>query len=150
MYWLNLNYHDPFYFYHAHSAFGAGRSTSSLVLLPQIYFRYIKILLTTPINYQYFIAIVELFISSTSLLLLIKGFNLIRPSYFVYGLLLFIVPTLSGTFLSMPRLVVINFPLFIILFLLLKSKRQFLTLSIFFAIGLFLFCALFTRGYWIA
>lgn len=150
MYWLNQNYHDPFYFYHAHSAFGAGRNTSSLVLLPQVYFRYIKILFTTPINYQYFIAAVELFTSSAVLLLLIKGFNLIRRSYFVYGLLLFIIPTFSGTFLSMPRLAVVNFPLFMILFLLLKSKRRFLVLSMFFAIGLFLFCGLFTRGYWIS
>ncbi len=150
MFWLNLNYHDPFYFYHAHSAFSAGRSTGSLVLLPQVYFRYAKILFTTPINYQYFIAAAEFFISSATLLLLIKGFNLIRRSYLIYSLLLFIVPTFSGTFLSMPRLAAVNFPLFIILFLLLKSRRQLLTLYAFFGIGLLLFCALFTRGYWIA
>lgn len=150
MYWLNNNYGDPFYFFHAQASFGAGRSSSGLILLPQVVFRYLKIFITADFNYQYLISVVEFISSIGALFLLIYGIKKIRWSYWVFAALAYLTPTLTGTFLSMPRFVLTIFPLFFLLPYYLgnnKVRTIWLTISI---VLLFIATMLFTRGYWIA
>src|SRR5579872_5488032 len=49
---------DALLFIHSQTAFHANRS-AGIVLFPQTYFRYIKILLTASKNFQYFVSVVE-------------------------------------------------------------------------------------------
>ncbi len=150
MYWLNQNYGDPFYFYHVQSAYGAGRTNSSIILLPQVIFRYLKILVTASFNYQYLISLFEFVTSMGIMGLLIYGINKMRQSYWIFTCLSFIVPTLTGTFLSMPRFAVTMFPLFILLPSILKTARKRMFVLGVFLVILFIATMFFTRGYWVA
>jgi len=73
----------------------------------------------------------------------------IRLSYLVFSVIAFLTPSLSGTFSSMPRYVLVLFPIFIYLG---RIKNPLLK-KIVYAIFVFLeiVCAsLFLRGYWVA
>ena len=61
IWYLGSRYKDPFLFLHTQSAFGANRSSSELVLLPQVLFRYLKILITVdPSTLTFWISVSEL------------------------------------------------------------------------------------------
>lgn len=150
MFWLNQTYHDPFAFIHVQPAFGAARSGGQIILLPQVVFRYIKIFLTASFSYQYFIALLEFFTFFAFLGMLIFGAKKIRISYWIFALMALILPTLSGSFTSIPRYVATLFPSFLLLGLLNNNLTKSLILLLFFLILLILFTALFTRGYWIS
>lgn len=110
---------DPLMFFHVQPAFGANRSGDGIILLPQVIWRYMKIIWTaflqpTPVSYA--ISVLEYISVVFGYGLLIYGFcKKINPSYLIYGLLALTVPTLTGTFSSVPRYMVTIFPLFIIL-----------------------------------
>ena len=116
---------DPLYFYHAQSAFGAERSVDTLVLLPQVFYRYIKIFLTADISFIYFISVVEFVLYSLvfgvicfalfTLLRSKKQFDLNQISLQLYSLATLILPTLTGTLTSTPRYMLISFGFFIAL-----------------------------------
>jgi len=113
---------DPLIFYHVQPDFGAHRSTH-LILLPQVYFRYIKIFLTANHDFLYFISVMEF-----SLFTLVFGmliYDLVKlwkkkekgPASLL-GLNLFslcniVVPTLTGTFSSIPRYALLSLSFFI-------------------------------------
>ena len=61
---------DPLFFFHSQVAFGANRSTK-LILLPQVYWRYLKILFQADFNWQYFVSLTELIIFTFVLAILI-------------------------------------------------------------------------------
>lgn len=150
MYWLNKNYQDPFYFFHAQSAFGAGRSGGSFILFPQVVFRYVKILTTLSFGYQYVISSIELILSLSSFVLIFLGRNKLRISYILYAFLLLVTPTLTGTFLSMPRFIVTVFPLFILLAIIIKNDNFKKIIAVGMALLLIIATMFYTRGYWIA
>ena len=83
--------------------------------------------------------------------LLVYGFiKKINPSYLVFGFLSLFLPTLTGSFNSIPRYILVNFPIFISAAVFLSNKKA-LTL-IFLTISMLLLCAetiLFVRGYWV-
>jgi len=72
-----------------------------------------------------------------------------RTSYLVFGSLAFVLPTLSGTFSSLPRYVLVLFPAFIYLGMI-KSKLIQFGLWVIFGLLLIISAALFYQGYWIA
>jgi hypothetical protein len=76
----------------------------------------------------------------------------IRESYLVYLLVGYIIPTLSGSFSSLPRYVLILFPAFIMLSKLLSCGKERTVNSYYLlsAVTLFIATALFVRGYWIS
>jgi hypothetical protein len=83
-----------------------------------------------------------------SLISLIKQ----RTSYAFYTLISFILPTLTGSLTSMPRYVLVIFPVFIIIGKWLSQSSLFkkvLYLGVNLILGI-LFLSLFTRGYWVA
>lgn len=149
--WLTVG--DPLAFYHLQETVGP-QHDSGITLLPQIYFRYIKILLTTPLNNPiYPVIVLELIVGLMFFLLPIIGYlKKVRLSYLFFALFGFLLPTVQGSFSSVPRYIIIFFPSFLILALLIEHLPKYLKLSYFIFSGLLLifFSVMFLRGYWVA
>src|SRR5258708_1463259 len=110
------------------------------ILLPQVIYRYVfKIL--PHVTYYYFPNVfttyLEFIIGILFLVLIIYGFWKLRISYSIYALLVYLVPTLAGSFSSMPRYVLVVFPVFILVALLdrkstrLNSSHQIISYAVF-------------------
>lgn len=123
MIFLSQTVHDPFAFLTSQPAFGANRSTT-LVLLPQVFFRYLKILFTASHNLQWWVATLEfatftiVFVSLCFLLWRLftaskKDYDMIALSLF--SLVNLVLPTATGTFSSIPRYALISLSFFLIL-----------------------------------
>ena len=144
---------DPLAFYHLQKIVGEQRQ-SGLTLLPQVYFRYIKMLLTVDIqNPIYQTIVLEFIVGVLFFLLPIYGyFKKIRLSYLFYAMAGFLLPTIQGSFSSVPRYVLVFFPSFLALALFLNSRQKILK-GIFVAVSTLILAVetvLFLRGYWIA
>ncbi len=150
MYYLNVSFRDPLYFLHAQPAFGAGRSGDKIILLYQVFWRYQKMLWTVPVTSLLYYTVTQEFMAALVFLCLsLLAFKFIRRSYAVFGILAYILPTLTGTFSSMPRYGLVLFPAFLILG---RIKNQTIRHWLY-AISLILLIinvVLFTRGYWVA
>lgn len=116
---------DPFLFINVQPIFGAHRSTS-IILFPQVLYRYVKIFWTADRNYQYFISILEATTFVTVLFVLIRDLiNIIKTKfndkYFdrlglnLFSLVNLLLPTLTGTFSSIPRYALFSLSFFIAL-----------------------------------
>lgn len=116
----------------------------------QVVYRYLKILLTTPVNFVYSVALLELIATFLYFSLSIYVLRKIRLSYGVFMLLVLLIPTFTGTFQGMPRYLLHLFPGFIGLALLASSKTILWGVIIVFILLQFVFVGLFTRGYFIA
>ncbi len=142
---------DPLAFYHVQPAFGAQRSAGGIILLPQVLWRYMKILTQSSMEtVQYWVAALE---SGTFLLtmwLLWRGMKQkISPSYLIYSAAVIVLPTLTGTFSSLPRYFLSAFPLFFVLGGI-KSAVGKIFLALLFGIGLLLAGSLFLQGYFVS
>ena len=147
MMFLKQTVGDPLYFLTSQSAFGASR-TRSLVLLPQVFYRYFKIMITVnPLTLNYFNALVEFIFTSVLIVGVVLAFKKIKFSYWVFVVLAVIMPTLTGTFSSMPRYALLAFPL---LPLIAKYKRVSRYIIIAQSLVQIVLLALFIRGYWVA
>jgi hypothetical protein len=149
---LAIHYGDPLMFLHVQPYFGAGREAGRIILLYQVFWRYLKMLITVDkLTLTYFVVILEFLTGIGFLVLTVFTYFRRWYSYLVFMALAYIVPTLTGTFSSMPRYVLILFPGFILLALWAEKYRWVKILYPIFAIPLLIFCLiLFTRGYWIA
>lgn len=146
---LAINYHDPLMFYRTHSAFGAGRSTDKLILLYQVFWRYFKMMVTTKIDPLYYSVWLEFLSAAGFLVLLVFSYlKKIRISYLIFAVFAYMAPTLTGTFLSMPLLVLVLFPCFISLALI-KNKFFRLLLLAICCLLLAVTTIFFTRGYFV-
>ncbi|MGH7246146.1 MAG: mannosyltransferase family protein [Candidatus Levyibacteriota bacterium] len=150
MHYLFLKYKDPLLFFHVQPGFGAQRSGSSFILLPQVLVRYAKILLTIPYtNHDFWVALLELSTFSLCIILLVIFYKKVRFSYLVFSLLAILVPTLTGTLSSEPRYVLAGFPVFIILGNIKSFSKKVVTLILFILL-LIISTLFFLRGYFIA
>ena len=141
---------DPLLFVHSLSAFGVGRSGGEIILLPQVIFRYFKIFSTVPFfTHDTLIALLEISLFFIFVSVLLFNIRKIRLSYFVFSILAVMIPTFSGTLSSIPRYLLVVFPVFIILGGLKSSflKVSFLILSL---VLLVILTSYFLRGYFIA
>lgn len=124
-----------------------------IILLPQVFWRYFKILILYPtFKLNYWIAAIELLFVLFYIFVLIYSYNKIRISYWIFMLISFLIPSLTGTFAGMPRYALHLYPFFLSIVLLLKSTNSLIRIA-YFAIALFLFCfmlALYVNGYFIA
>lgn len=108
MFYLWRDFQDPLYFFHVQSEFGAGRQ-ESLVLFPQVVWRYLKILATArPFDLKYFAYVQEFFFTLSAGAALVWGIIKrkalkLEISELAFSVCAFILPTLTGTFSSMPR-----------------------------------------------
>ena len=85
-------------------------------------------------------------------ILVIASIKKVKLEYIVFSALTYIVPTLSGSFSSLPRYVLACFPLFIVLGSYLAVWPKWLRLGI---VALFLLLetvslSLFSRGFWLS
>jgi Gpi18-like mannosyltransferase len=142
---------DPLFFLHVQSEFGAGRQ-ESLVLFPQVIWRYTKILWTVrPFDWKYFSYVQDLVLSLSTLSALLVFFKKIRPSYLFFALLAFFLPPLNGTLSSMPRYLLVCFPLFILLGELWAKNKVWRYLLMTGSVALLIInTMLFIQGYWVA
>ncbi len=157
MIFLWIQFEDPFFFFHVQSEFGAGRQ-ESIILLPQVFYRYAKILLTVrPIDWKYYTYVQDFVISLFSLVALFGWWlqrqqQKYRTSYLWYAVPAFLLPTLTGTLSSMPRYVLVIFPIFMWIADKLKTAKS-IYRYLYFAISLCLLTintVLFIQGYWVA
>lgn len=152
MYYLNTLRSDAFAFLHSLSYFGEQRATEP-VLLPQVFWRYIKMFADVSINSpNFFLILFEVLSAVWFLFLSIFAFKRIRLSYSMFLLLGYLVPTFSGSFSSLPRYVLVLFPGFILMAILIERIPSWARIGIFTSLFILLGIAtvLFTRGYWIA
>ncbi|MFZ5376489.1 MAG: hypothetical protein ACOZAN_02355 [Patescibacteria group bacterium] len=113
MTYLKYTFDDPLFFYHLQSEFGAGRQ-ESIILLPQVIWRYLKIMATArPIDFKYLSYVQEFVYSLFALSALLLSIKKIRFSYLIFSIFAWILPTLTGTFSSMPRYILVCFPIYI-------------------------------------
>lgn len=148
MCFLKIAYNDPFYFLTSQPIFGAGRTSGEIILLPQVIYRYIKIFLTTNIfSLTFFNAFLEFIFTLGLLTLLVLFVKKMRFSYWLFSVCVLLLPTLSGTFSSMPRYALLSFLL--IPYILQEVKNKFLLMTVCVTVGTIL-VTLFVRGYWVA
>ncbi len=151
MVYLKIVFNDPLYFFHVQEEFGAGRQ-ETIILLPQVIWRYLKILATArPIDLKYFAYVQEFLAGVFGTIALIWAWFKVRRSYVIFSALAFILPTLTGTFSSLPRYLLGSFAIFLLMTQLLQQRRRlaiiWLVLSTFWLI---FNTILFIQGYWVA
>jgi len=158
---------DPFFFLTSQPIFGANRS-SHLILLPQVYWRYFKIFITAAHDSRFYVSVIEFLIFNFIFIVLIldlikiinfkikglKSYKLQVTSYNELGLNLFsfanlILPTLTGTFSSIPRYSLFSLSFFIYIA---QIKSNFIKYFIFgiFVILHILLLGYFSQGYFIS
>jgi Gpi18-like mannosyltransferase len=133
--------------------FSPDRVINKIILLYQVFFRYLRMIIfmdhTDPL---FFTVLLEFIVGIAFFILVIISFRRLRLSYAVYSLLIYLIPTLGGSFISLPRYVVVIFPLFIILAIWFEKQRKitkiiYLSLNIIFTL---ISISLFSRGYFIS
>ena len=148
MIYLKIEFNDPLYFLKAQSIFGQERSTTQIILLPQVFWRYVKILATTS-GLPLFNAVLELSSTIFTIILLILASKKVKKEWLIFSWLAIITPTLTGTLASMPRYILVAFPIYIVLAHI-KSTLIKTTIVVFSLLILSVCVILFTRGYWVA
>ncbi len=154
MWYLGKEHGDPLMFVHSQPAFGAGRSGGDLIFLPQVYYRYIIMFLRViwgqdSFSYSHGIAILELVSFHGVLFLIWKAWRQGLPREWVYfSLAAVIFPTLSGTLSSIPRYVLVAFPIY---FALASFSGKMRTMLLVVSVLLFsILTMLFTQGNWVS
>lgn len=143
---------DAFAFYHLQTIVGS-QHQEGIVLLPQVYFRYLKILLSFDILNPIFQTVCLEFLTGIAFFILpiIGYFKKIRLSYLIYAFFGFLIPTIQGSFSSTPRYVIVLFPSFLVISLIFsKFKLLKILLLIISAFLLIIEATFFLRGYFVA
>ena len=113
MYFLELKFQDPLSFIHALSLW----SKSTVIFPFQTIYRYYKMLTTvSPAIIQYWVALLEI---SSLIIGLLASYILFRQKQLSYSLYVFlgsIIPSFTGTLQSLPRYLLVLFPVYFIKF----------------------------------
>jgi Gpi18-like mannosyltransferase len=155
MHFLDQRTGDPIAFFTSlNQVFGEQRS-EKLILLPQVFYRYfVKILPAIDYHYfpQVFVTFLELGSGIFFLLILGLSFIKLRLSYAIYLTAGYLIPTLSGSFSSLPRYELVLFPAFILLAIYFSKAPRYFRISFYIICAVLLFLAesYFLRGYWIS
>ncbi len=154
MIYLGATFNDPFKFISAQSSFKNERATSftRVVTPPQVAYRYFKIFKTTsPQNYDFWLSMLEFwsFIGGTVVLIYLYFKSKIPKPWIIFSLGSLILPAFSGTFSSVPRYLLVCFPIYIFLGSI-KTKWIRSSLLVIFLVFEAIFTCLFLRGYFVA
>lgn len=152
MIYLYYSIGDPLAFYNLQLIVGE-QHERGVVLFPQVVYRYIKILLNSDLTPLLSTVILELIVGILFFALPIIGyFKKIRISYLFFAFFGYLMPTIQGSFSSLPRYVLVLFPSFIVLGLMIKPlpKSIKILLGILSALLLLVETSFFIRGYWVA
>lgn len=154
MLFLHQRTGDALEFFNNASIFGDQRS-SKIILLPQVFYRYIFKIIPV-LNYSYWPSVVtpvmELLTGVIFALLSVYSFFKLRVSYAIYLTAGYLIPTLSGSFSSLPRYVLVLFPGFILLGLIINRANRMVKILFFSFLAIMLLVAqsMFIRGYWVS
>ncbi len=150
MNFLNKNTGDPFAFFHTLSAYGEFRS-EKIILLYQVFWRYLKMILTVDrATHLYWTISLELFTGIVFLVTSAISFRAQRLSFALFNFAAYIMPTLTGSFVSLPRYVLVCFTSFVVIAKFLDNRPKFRNMYIILnIIALIYFWMKFTRGYWV-
>ncbi len=144
---------DYMAFYNNIAIFGEQRS-NTIILLPQVFFRYVFRILPSATSYWPTLAttLLEFTVGVLFFVLSIISFFKQRGSYSILLIGGYLIPTFAGSFSSMPRYMVVLFPAFILMaqFLSTRSKLLQILVLIVSSLSLLLFCSMFIRGYWVS
>jgi len=153
-YFLKVDTGDPLAFIHTLSGFGEQRSVTPIPL-PQVFYRYIFKILPN-VNYSFFpvafTSVLEFLLGLGFLVLSVIAFFRLRLSYALFLAGGYLIPTLTGSFSSLPRYVLVLFPTFILSALWLSKKPRWLQSGLLLTLLILLgiATALFVRGFWVA
>ena len=117
------------------------------VLPFQTAYRYFKIFATvTPDSLMYLVAVTEFAAVVFAIVVLIKGFRLVRLSYWVYAVSYLLIPMSGGTFQGEPRYIIHTFPVILIFSqLMAKNRWRYLVMGVLFSLQLILMAFFFQR-----
>lgn len=149
--WISVG--DPLAFYHLQKIVGE-QHQSGLTVLPQVYWRYIKMFFDVDISNPIFTTILlEFLVGILFFILPIYGFfKKVRLSYLCFAMIGFLLPTIQGSFSSVPRYVLILFPSFLCMALIIQGFSKWVKIPLLLTaiIWLGFEATLFLRGYWVA
>lgn len=162
MLYLFITTGDPLFFFNSQPLFGANRSTH-LITLPQVYFRYFKILFLAAHDFQWYLSLFEMVIFTLVFTVLIwelyksikhlqmaptnlRGVQ--RLGMVLFSLVNILLPTLTGTFSSIPRYALFSLSFFIVLGEI-KSPVLRTLIFVFFIVSQIILLSLFVQGYFI-
>lgn len=144
---------DALAFYNLQERVGE-QHQQGIILLPQVYYRYIKMLLTVDFTQPIYQTIILEFAAGILFFILpIYGyFKKIRFSYLLFAMSGFLLPAIQGSFSSIPRYVIVLFPAFLAAAIWFSNIKMLLKVAILISLGLMLCLetTLFLRGYWVA
>lgn len=146
--YLKIEFNNPLYFLTSQSIFGQERSTTPIVLLPQVFWRYIKILKTTN-GLLFYNALLEISSTLFALVTLLFAYKKVSARWVTFSLMAILAPTLTGTLASMPRYILIAFPIYIVLARI-NSNIIKSAIAALFSVLLIILTILFSQGYWVA
>lgn len=153
MWFCSINYGDPIAFYNLQTIVGE-QHQKGVVLLPQVLFRYLKIITLSHLPiYNIQTVFLEILTAVLTIFLPLYAYSKkIRLSYIIYFLAGLLIPSMQGSFSSIPRYILVIFPAFIILGIMVDKLPKFAKITYFLLSFLWLMIntALFIRGYWIA
>lgn len=144
---------DYFFFLNFRLDAATNPVVDKLVLIHQIFYRYIKMFIFVDhLSPLFFTVLLELLVGLGFLILIFFAFKKTRTSYAVFALFSYLLPTVGGTFSFLPRYALILFPAFItaaIYYNKMPKKFQvaYIIASVIFSL---VAVSLFTRGYFIA
>lgn len=148
---------DPFFFLTSQPVFGANRS-SHLILLPQVYWRYLKIFFTAAHDFRFYVSVIEFFIFNSVFIILIldliknlklKIKNWERISLNIFSFFNLILPTLTGTFSSIPRYALFSLSFFIYISQIKNILIKYLIFGVFLILHILLL-GYFSQGYFVS
>lgn len=148
MVFLGVKFNNPFYFLTSQQIFGQERLSNGVILLPQVFFRYFKILISAS-GLPLVSAAFELLATVWALAALVLVFKKVKLEWLIFSLLIIIVPTLTGTLASMPRYILVAFPIYLVPAYI-KSAKIKIVLVVFSSAILAVALTFFAQGYWVA
>lgn len=153
MFFLQINFNNPLMFFFNQGGFGNARASSfsGLITPFQTVFRYLKIFLYSDwSNYAIWIALLELicFVFAVILLTHLTFRRKMPFSWLFLCWAIIIIPSLTGTLLSMPRFILTVFPIYVFLGGL--NFRLKIFLAGIFVILQAILTTMFLRGYFVA
>lgn len=151
MLFLNAEFADPLYFFHVQTEFGGGRS-EQLVLLPQVVWRWIKILHSSPLDIlRYPIFLQEFLAGTIPFFVLFLMRKKVPHSWLHFSVLALILPTLTGSFSSMMRYTLVAFPIYFYIGEVGEKYPKTTIVLLFLSTIVLIFnTILFIQGYWVA
>lgn len=156
--YLYFNTGDFLGFFHSQVSFNNQRSLN-LILLPQVLYRYFRIFITAQLNFQYFVAVLEFGTFIVFLTVLVYSFfqkTIFRKKQLgiYYGIAAFslinlLIPTVSGTLLSIPRIALISLSFFLVLAQTKNRLIKYVIIGVFAILHILIF-SFFSQGYFIS